>query len=86
MQESSQANVEKQLLLSFGLEPTKEQNQLINALSRFTTNPTPYLCFVLTGYAGTGKTSILGAYVKTMTFFKIGPREGVFCIKVDGIY
>lgn len=48
-------------------EPTDEQAQLIQLLCEFTmsTECTRH-CLLLKGYAGTGKTSIVGAYVKAL--------------------
>ncbi|MBU2019839.1 MAG: AAA family ATPase, partial [Bacteroidetes bacterium] len=56
------------------MEPTEEQIKLIHNLARFTVNLNDNLCFVLTGYAGTGKTSILGAYVKSLSKLKVKVR------------
>lgn len=47
-------------------EPLRGQILLVNALAAFTDNRSPRDVFVLNGYAGTGKTSIMGAYVKAM--------------------
>lgn len=42
------------------------QLQLVNALASFALRRKPYDVFLLNGYAGTGKTSIIGAFVKTL--------------------
>lgn len=42
------------------------QLQLVNALASFATHRSDYDTFLLNGYAGTGKTSIMGAFVKTL--------------------
>lgn len=51
--------------------PTPHQEQLIQALHRFLTRPSdPFSTgrvFLLNGYAGTGKTSVVGALVKALT-------------------
>lgn len=47
-------------------EPLRGQILLVNALAAFTENRGPRDVFVLNGYAGTGKTSIIGAYVKAL--------------------
>lgn len=47
-------------------EPLRGQILLVNALAAFTENRERRDIFVLNGYAGTGKTSVIGAYVKTM--------------------
>lgn len=47
-------------------EPLRGQILLVNALAAFTENRGPRDIFVINGFAGTGKTSIIGAYVKTL--------------------
>ena len=47
-------------------EPLRGQILLVNALAAFTENRGPRDVFVLNGYAGTGKTSIIGAYIKAL--------------------
>lgn len=48
-------------------EPTDQQIELVAALSRFCSARTPAdSVFVLNGYAGTGKTSVMGALVRTL--------------------
>ena len=46
--------------------PTPQQLQLIQHLSYFLTDHQERRCFVLNGYAGTGKTTVVSALVKTM--------------------
>jgi len=58
----------------FDHEPTSDQIQLVDGLEKFMKNKDPYLTFVLKGYAGTGKTSVLGAFVKTLSHFKVKTR------------
>lgn len=58
----------------FDHEPTSDQISLIDRLEKFMKNKDPYLTFVLKGYAGTGKTSVLGAFVKTLSHFKVKSR------------
>lgn len=48
-------------------EPTDQQIQLVAALTRFCSNFTPSdSVFLLNGYAGTGKTSLMGGLVRTL--------------------
>jgi len=48
-------------------EPTDQQIQLVAALARFCSSHTPQdSVFLLNGYAGTGKTSVMGALVRTL--------------------
>lgn len=49
--------------------PLRGQLQLVNALASFALTRQPYDTFLLNGYAGTGKTSIMGAFVKTLLEF-----------------
>ena len=42
------------------------QMELLDKLSRFITSPTPRKAFILRGYAGTGKTSIMAALVQSL--------------------
>jgi len=51
--------------------PNEEQAELITELVNFTFSVENPECFVLKGYAGTGKTSILGAYTKALKKNKI---------------
>ncbi len=59
-----------QVLKNLGFLPNFQQNELINALSKFVDSPNNESLFLLQGYAGTGKTSILGAFVKAMSQFR----------------
>lgn len=53
-------------------QPNNSQWNALNLLSRFILEPTLYdRIFVLRGYAGTGKTSLMGALVKTMNEMKM---------------
>ena len=51
--------------------PNVEQDQLIKALIDFTFAAENPSCFILKGYAGTGKTSVLGAYIKSLKQHKV---------------
>ena len=42
------------------------QIELLDKLSRFITSPAPRKAFILRGYAGTGKTSIMAALVQSL--------------------
>ncbi|MNJ85416.1 ATP-dependent RecD-like DNA helicase [compost metagenome] len=59
------------LILSFfGHKPNEEQDVLIRHLAEFTFEKENPSCFILKGYAGTGKTSILGAYIQALNVMK----------------
>ena len=51
-------------------EPNKEKDQLFLSLGRFLVSRTPRKAFILRGYAGTGKTSVMSALVKAMIGLK----------------
>lgn len=57
-------------LENFPNEPTKGQAELIEKLSEFILNQKFNTVFLLKGYAGTGKTSIISALVKTLKAFE----------------
>ncbi len=59
-------------LNNFGLVPTADQQHAIDALSQFVMESDGSGLFVLRGYAGTGKTSLMSAFVKTLHDFGIG--------------
>ncbi|HXC05552.1 MAG TPA: AAA family ATPase [Bacteroidia bacterium] len=54
------------LLKNFPFETTPGQKVLIDKLSDFLMNRDERSCFVMRGYAGTGKTTIVGALVKSL--------------------
>jgi len=51
--------------------PTNSQDDAIELLSEFITNPIREDVFILKGYAGTGKTTLLSAVIKTLNEFKL---------------
>lgn len=57
------------LIHHFGFTPTTNQQKVMGALTDFVFYPQKRPLFVLKGYAGTGKTSIVGALVKTLPHF-----------------
>lgn len=48
-------------------EPNRQQMELVAAFSRFVTGTEPRPAFVLNGYAGTGKTSLTSALVRSLS-------------------
>lgn len=54
------------MLAELPFDPTDEQMQLIALLDRFVSHAGDRMVFLLSGYAGTGKTSIVGALVKAL--------------------
>lgn len=53
----------------FPFEPTQTQEKAIEALAQFFSSPAQNEVFVLKGYAGTGKTTLIGALVKSLSSF-----------------
>lgn len=58
----------------FGFELTSDQEKVLDGLKDFTFNAHSSPLIILKGYAGTGKTSMLGAYVKVLNACKIKSR------------
>ena len=57
----------KELILHhFGLKPTSDQAKVIDSLCQFILNPDSDSVFIMRGFAGTGKTSLISALVRTM--------------------
>lgn len=54
------------LLKHFPFEPTQGQRLLVEKLSKFVFSDDDRSAFILRGYAGTGKTTIIGALVKAL--------------------
>lgn len=62
--------LEFQIKEYFPYKPTIEQEKALKALALFLLSTSPDVIFVLRGYAGTGKTSLIGALVKAMDALK----------------
>ncbi len=59
------------ILQCFDEEPTESQRKLIDLLSDFVVSSSEEDIFLLKGYAGTGKTSLIAAFVETLGQLKI---------------
>lgn len=59
----------QQIKAIFEFEPTTEQEEALSKIVDFLFTPSADSLFLLKGYAGTGKSSLIGALVKTMTHF-----------------
>lgn len=55
---------------NFGFEPTNEQSEAIRMIGDFLMSRRGMELFLLRGYAGTGKTTLVGALVKTLVSLK----------------
>lgn len=59
-------DLSQQIKRNFSYKPTEEQENTLNSFSNFLLSPSSEKIFVLRGYAGTGKTSLVSALVKTL--------------------
>lgn len=60
----------KEIIRQFPHETTLEQNELIDRLVSFYVSADDFPLFVLKGYAGTGKTTLLSAFVRALSILK----------------
>jgi len=58
--------LEEQILSAFPHAPTSGQSELIHAFARFVYSGKPRCSLVVRGYAGTGKTTAIGAFVRVL--------------------
>lgn len=58
--------IKEQIFGNFGHNPTSQQSKVVDLLASFVCSDKPKEVFILRGYAGTGKTSLVSALVKTM--------------------
>ena len=63
-------HIQEHICQSLDFDPTEGQKQLSEKFADFITNSDDDALFLLKGYAGTGKTSMLNAFVKTLSSFK----------------
>ena len=59
------------LCKNLGNQPTDDQSEALKKIAAYICNDTNDVIFVLTGYAGTGKTSMISAVVKTLTSLRM---------------
>ncbi len=64
-------HIESQIYNIFFYAPTIQQKKLIKSLSQFVANEDNSRIFVVNGYAGTGKTTIIAALTKVLNSMKI---------------
>lgn len=74
MQQEKRANFRDDLLQGFSHEPTACQREAIDMLSGYLFEPSENVLFLLNGYAGTGKTTLISAFVKVLDSWKIKNR------------
>ena len=64
-------HIASQIYKNFAFEPTPTQKNAIDRLGEFLAGETQDRIFILNGYAGTGKTSLVAALVRTFAEFRI---------------
>ncbi|MEL7586689.1 MAG: AAA family ATPase [Prolixibacteraceae bacterium] len=64
------SHIQSQLIRNLGFTPTPGQRELSEKLAAFVCNDDRDSVFILKGYAGTGKTSMLRALVRTLEAFQ----------------
>jgi len=64
-------HIKKIILEKLKHKPTQDQNRLISGLSEFIMDDDPNKIFLIKGYAGTGKTTIISALVNAFKTLKI---------------
>lgn len=62
--------IKNRIIAQLPFEANEGQLELLDKLSQFIVSPTPRKAFILRGYAGTGKTSIMAALVHAMRELK----------------
>lgn len=68
----NKTKIQEQLLENLNYEPTGSQISAINSLSEFLIDQNQIMpIFILKGYAGTGKTTLINALVKTLSNFNV---------------
>jgi len=72
MSQSAIAGLSERLLIALGHAPTQGQSRAANALERLLATERERATLVLKGYAGTGKTTLVGALVKVLAKEKRG--------------
>lgn len=65
------SKIERLIFSRFPHTPTVGQQEACSALVRFLYDPDPHAAFVLKGYAGTGKTSLVSALIKVAPLLRI---------------
>ncbi|MDE5945532.1 MAG: AAA family ATPase [Rikenella sp.] len=64
-------HIATQIYSNFAFEPTDEQKKLIDRLGEYLASGDESAVFLLNGYAGTGKTTVVGALVRTLRGMEI---------------
>jgi excinuclease UvrABC helicase subunit UvrB len=59
------------LCSNLGYTPTDDQSEALKKISSYICDDTNDVIFVLTGYAGTGKTSVISSVVRTLDLLRM---------------
>lgn len=65
--------IASQIYAKFGLEPTLGQKKVVEKLSSWISQPADGTIFILNGYAGTGKTTLVASFVAVLRGIGIRP-------------
>ncbi|MGQ1891529.1 ATP-dependent DNA helicase [Thermophagus sp. OGC60D27] len=65
--------LKEKILSQFGFQPTSSQSRSIDLMVRFLTEPQSHSAFILRGYAGTGKTTLVRAIIQVLN--ELGQRS-----------
>ncbi|WP_298061992.1 AAA family ATPase [uncultured Rikenella sp.] len=68
---SLSSHIAIQIYGNFAFAPTEEQKKLIDALGEYLASGDESAVFLINGYAGTGKTTVIGALVRTLRQMEI---------------
>jgi exodeoxyribonuclease-5 len=74
MESENQKEIESGIVTNFGLLPTDNQASTIGLFCQFLFSENRFDLFLLSGYAGTGKSSLIAAIVKTLKANRIKTR------------
>lgn len=64
-------NIQSLIEQQFGKQPTSQQREVFGLLGQFLNSDEENQCFLLKGYAGTGKTTLISALVKVLPRLKL---------------
>lgn len=64
-------NIQSLIEQHFGKQPTSQQREVFGLLGQFLNSDEENQCFLLKGYAGTGKTTLISALVKVLPRLKL---------------
>lgn len=66
-------HIASQIYANFAFEPTLGQKKIIDSLAEWLADPDTERIFILNGYAGTGKTTVIAAFVAALRAMRIKP-------------